>query len=237
MNRSIDLMSPDFYAAAACRGADPELFFDVDNEHTNGRVGQHPDVTARRKVERRALAKSYCDRCPVRELCHMRLGLVSTDGVFGGRDKDERRHMRRHKRESVKPRDLKMPAREEAVRLHKQGFRVRDIMRLTKLDYAEVLELRPPKEAPPPRRRPDPPGTWAGSEAYVWMEAHWQGVQYLGDGTAERAGQILVQSKSRGVTVRKWCKAADVVVRPDISRYTARRHDRKDLNVPRETAG
>lgn len=63
---------------AACRDADPELFFAL--AHT----------TAEKK------AKSLCWTCPVRESCLNEALAAGLDfGIWGGLTEDERRRMRR----------------------------------------------------------------------------------------------------------------------------------------------
>jgi transcription factor WhiB len=226
----MDLMGPNFYAKAACRGTDPELFFDPDHENTTTYIGRSHEAEARAKIARREKAKMYCQRCPVREEC-LAMGMGFTHGIFGGKDMDERRSMRRKR--SPEP-TLDNVQKERATRLLKQGQSIRYVMAATKMEYGDVVALRPAPDAPqpPPRTRPAPPKSWAGAEAYVWLESHWQGVQYLG---TNPDGRILVQSRSSGITVRKWCKADDVVIRPDVTPYIARRHDRKDIMNGKET--
>jgi WhiB family redox-sensing transcriptional regulator len=67
---------------AACRGADPELFFPV------GYAGP--------AVEQETDAKAVCAGCAVRDDClawALRAG--EPDGIWGGTSPEERRHMRR----------------------------------------------------------------------------------------------------------------------------------------------
>lgn len=220
----MDLMPPDFYKKAACRGADPELFFDPDHENTTTYLGRSHEAERLVKEKRRETAKMYCQRCPVREAC-LEMGLSLTHGIYGGKDMDERRSMRRKRAPAPTPDNVQ---KERAARMLKQGQSIRYVMAATGMDYADVVALKPKPDAPKPpeRQRPEPPKSWAGAEAYVWMESYWQGVQYLG---TNPDGRILIQSRASGITVRKWCKAGDVVVRPDVTRYIARRHDRKDV--------
>jgi len=219
----MDLMGPDFYSKAACNGADPELFFDPDHENTTTYIGRSHEAEARAKIARRNLAKMYCQRCPVREAC-LEFGSRFTHGVFGGKDADERRHMRRKRTPEPTAGNVQ---KERAERLLKQGQSIRYVMAATGMEYADVVDLKPALDAPvpPPRMRPPRP-VWGSSDAYVWMESYWQGVQYLG---TNPDGRILVQSRSKGIAVRKWCKSGDVEIRPDVTRYIARRHDRKDI--------
>jgi WhiB family redox-sensing transcriptional regulator len=73
----------DFRHRAACRDADPELFFPV------GHAGP-----ARRQI---AAAKAVCHRCPVVEQClAWAMNAGHEEGVWGGQDMSERRvlHLR-----------------------------------------------------------------------------------------------------------------------------------------------
>ncbi|MER7792937.1 WhiB family transcriptional regulator [Streptomyces sp. NPDC097640] len=67
---------------AACRGADPDLFFPIGNSGpTLGQIDE---------------AKGVCDQCPVVEQClnwAIRMGWV--EGIWGGTTEGERRAMRR----------------------------------------------------------------------------------------------------------------------------------------------
>jgi WhiB family transcriptional regulator, redox-sensing transcriptional regulator len=82
--RPVPQASPLVLAAAACKGADPDLFFGPDAEL----------VTARRARE--AKAKAICAGCPVRAAClAYALNAHQDFGVWGGTDEDERRAMRR----------------------------------------------------------------------------------------------------------------------------------------------
>ena len=75
-----------WHAQAACRGADPELFFAPDAEH----------VTARKRRE--AAAKAVCCGCIVRTAC-LEWRLTSPDqadgGIWGGLGELERARIRR----------------------------------------------------------------------------------------------------------------------------------------------
>jgi WhiB family redox-sensing transcriptional regulator len=79
---------PDL-TAAACRTADPDLFFGSDREF----------VTARQKRE--AEAKAVCAGCPVRDAC-LAYALDSGQdyGIWGGLTEDERRALLRQRRAS-----------------------------------------------------------------------------------------------------------------------------------------
>lgn len=235
----MDLVAPDFYKRAACRGADPEIFFDPDHEPSTGR----PAMTAG-KMKRRALARAFCERCPVREDC-LEIGWSCSDGIFGGLDKDERRRItvRRRKAETAtltegdEPEEMTedelAEARELGRILLRQGKSIRDVMAATNLGYHHVIRLRNRMvmdyKTDVRVERPDPPRTWGpGTECYHWWERRWLAGQYLGQ---RQDGKILVQSKSAGPTVRRWCDPQDVVIRPDVARYQATKGNRKDLDV------
>lgn len=73
---------------AACRGADPDLFFAPDVE----------SVTARERREARA--KRVCSRCPVAEAClEWRLGFEHQRdaGIWGAMNEDERWWLRKNR--------------------------------------------------------------------------------------------------------------------------------------------
>jgi WhiB family transcriptional regulator, redox-sensing transcriptional regulator len=68
--------------AAACRSADPELFFPVSE---SGRA-----------LEQIAEAKAICAGCPVQRHClAFALRTRQTHGIWGGRTELERHHVRR----------------------------------------------------------------------------------------------------------------------------------------------
>ena len=70
----------DWQDAAACRAADPDLFF--------------PD---REAVEAIARAKEVCASCPVREEClAYAVELNQSEGIWGGHTPAERRRLRRN---------------------------------------------------------------------------------------------------------------------------------------------
>lgn len=74
----------DGFARAACRGADPELFFAPDREGPA------------RRLEREQAAKAICATCEIRDLClSWALGVNEHEGVWGGLSEDERRALRR----------------------------------------------------------------------------------------------------------------------------------------------
>ncbi|MDF3313139.1 WhiB family transcriptional regulator [Rhodococcus sp. T2V] len=74
----------DWQLAAACRDADPLVFFHPDNERGEPRASR---VRA---------AKRICRRCPVRALC-LGYALESGEhhGTWGGYTEDERRTLHR----------------------------------------------------------------------------------------------------------------------------------------------
>ena len=74
--------------SAACRRADPELFFPI------GTTG-----TAVAEIQR---AKAVCASCPVRQPClTFALATRQEFGIWGGYDEDERRVLHRQWRESI----------------------------------------------------------------------------------------------------------------------------------------
>jgi len=81
--------TPAALTAAACKGADLNLFFGPDAEF----------VTARQ--QREAQAKAICARCPVRAEClEYALDTREAYGIWGGATEDERRAMLRQRRAS-----------------------------------------------------------------------------------------------------------------------------------------
>jgi WhiB family redox-sensing transcriptional regulator len=76
---------PDWRADAACRDADPELFF--------------PDDDIRSARARVKTAKLICRGCPVSATC-LSLALVNGQeaGIWGGLTEDERRRLHRRGR-------------------------------------------------------------------------------------------------------------------------------------------
>jgi WhiB family redox-sensing transcriptional regulator len=74
----------DWQLAAACRDADPAVFFYLDNERGEPRT------------DRVRAAKKVCRRCPVRARClNYALEARETHGIWGGYTEDERRRLRR----------------------------------------------------------------------------------------------------------------------------------------------
>jgi WhiB family redox-sensing transcriptional regulator len=77
----------EWQEAAACRQADPELFFPI------GTAG-----AAAAEIQR---AKAICARCPVRRPCLAYALATGQDfGIWGGHDENERRLLHRQWRES-----------------------------------------------------------------------------------------------------------------------------------------
>lgn len=73
---------------AACRDADPELFFPV------GSAGP--------ALAQAAEAKAVCARCPVREAClNFALSTGQDYGIWGGLTEDERRNLRRRQQRAT----------------------------------------------------------------------------------------------------------------------------------------
>jgi WhiB family redox-sensing transcriptional regulator len=69
----------DWREAAACRGADVELFFPANEEEAD-------------------VAKAVCASCPVREPClEFALAARQLEGVWGGLTDTERRRLRRRR--------------------------------------------------------------------------------------------------------------------------------------------
>ena len=79
----------EWQEAAACRQADPELFFPI------GSAG-----AAAAEIQR---AKAICAGCPVRRPC-LTYALVTSQefGIWGGRTEDERRILHRRWRQSTR---------------------------------------------------------------------------------------------------------------------------------------
>jgi WhiB family redox-sensing transcriptional regulator len=76
--------APDF-STAACRTADPDLFFAPDAEHERDRQ------------RRAAQAKAVCAGCPIRAACLVwALNTGQVYGIWGGADEADRRAIRRH---------------------------------------------------------------------------------------------------------------------------------------------
>ena len=78
----------DWRAQAACRDADPELFFPV------GKLGP--------ALVQIGQAKQVCARCPVRSAClEWALRTGQQAGVWGGTSEDERRALRQRRSSST----------------------------------------------------------------------------------------------------------------------------------------
>ena len=78
-------LRPDWRDYAACRDADPELFF--------------PDGDIRSARARVQKAKLICRGCPVRAAClHWALASGQEAGIWGGLTEDQRRRLHRRSR-------------------------------------------------------------------------------------------------------------------------------------------
>ena len=90
----------DWWRSAACREADPELFFPVA---ANG--------PGAREI---AMAKAVCAACRVRRQClQYALATHQLHGVWGGTSEDERQLQARREREQRDRRGPRRPARAE----------------------------------------------------------------------------------------------------------------------------
>lgn len=79
---SVAAGATDWWRAAACRSADPDLFFPVS--------------PAGLSLEQVAQAKSVCATCIVRRQClHYALAANEPHGVWGGMTEEERKHVAR----------------------------------------------------------------------------------------------------------------------------------------------
>jgi WhiB family transcriptional regulator, redox-sensing transcriptional regulator len=77
--------NPRWRFDAACRGADPSLFFAPNYFETR-----------QEKAGREAVAKVLCDRCPVRADClAFALEIREPHGIWGGLNELERRQLLR----------------------------------------------------------------------------------------------------------------------------------------------
>ncbi|MGW4338592.1 WhiB family transcriptional regulator [Rhodococcus koreensis] len=76
----------DWQLSAACRDADPAVFFHPDNERGEPRAS------------RIQAAKRICLRCPVRARClNYALEAYERHGIWGGYTEDERRALQRRR--------------------------------------------------------------------------------------------------------------------------------------------
>lgn len=76
------MTQPKWHHGAACRRADPELFFAIGN--TGPALLQIED------------AKTFCRQCPVVDAClQWALETNTEHGVYGGMSEDERRALKR----------------------------------------------------------------------------------------------------------------------------------------------
>jgi WhiB family transcriptional regulator, redox-sensing transcriptional regulator len=77
--------SSSWWELAACRSADPELFFPI----TSAAAG-HPDI---------ARAKAMCARCHIRDRClDYAIDSHQVHGVWGGTTEEERRRIAARRR-------------------------------------------------------------------------------------------------------------------------------------------
>ena len=90
----------NWWRSAACREADPELFFPV--------AAHGPGA---REI---AMAKAVCAACQVRRQClQYALATHQVHGVWGGTSEDERQLQARREREQRDRKDSRRPARAE----------------------------------------------------------------------------------------------------------------------------
>jgi WhiB family redox-sensing transcriptional regulator len=77
----------DWWESAACRGQDPSVFFAPSYFEKR-----------RQKLAREAVAKSFCDRCSVRDVClEYAIERGEAHGVWGGLNEMERRAVTRQR--------------------------------------------------------------------------------------------------------------------------------------------
>lgn len=77
---------------AACRGADPELFFPAPPPAGRGKAVR--EALALAEVSTRE-AKAICDRCPVRRQClQSAMERGERHGIWGGLNEDERKALK-----------------------------------------------------------------------------------------------------------------------------------------------
>jgi WhiB family redox-sensing transcriptional regulator len=76
---------------AACRGADPDLFFPPDEERAVARSRREAKEPAVTRSRREAKAKAICAGCPVRRECH-RFAEAHDErfGIWAGVDRSDR---------------------------------------------------------------------------------------------------------------------------------------------------
>lgn len=78
------MVTKDWRHRAACRNADPEIFFPLGDVFTTAEAGQLQQ------------AKAICRRCPVKAEClSWACSTGLTSGIAGGTTEDERRAVRR----------------------------------------------------------------------------------------------------------------------------------------------
>lgn len=79
--------NPDatWYDFAACKDADPEIFFPPINEETGRPIVTSEDIAA---------ANAFCDRCPVIDTCRETAIAKKEVGWWGGTSGNDRRKIR-----------------------------------------------------------------------------------------------------------------------------------------------
>jgi len=86
---SVTFRSASWQRAAACRSADPELFFPVS--------------ASGRSLEQAERAKAVCRTCIVRRQCLQYAIAAGEEGVWGGMTEEERTRAPRRTRVSAEP--------------------------------------------------------------------------------------------------------------------------------------
>lgn len=84
----------DWPERAACKQADPDLFFATGR--FSGNVG-------RTNCEKTEAARTFCERCPVIDACIEHALAYENYGVWGNTTEEERREMRRGLGMTVQP--------------------------------------------------------------------------------------------------------------------------------------
>lgn len=146
----------DWREDAACKGTDGALFFQPDGrESVSDQANRITD------------AKSYCDRCPVRNQClQTALDTGEQDGIWGGLDPDERRRLKRRATRKPKPagnrlvptraeaaaakeqvHDLLTRGRTRAYITHITGLHQTTVARIARAYEAELTATTTPKDA------------------------------------------------------------------------------------------
>jgi len=86
---SVTFRSASWQRAAACRSADPELFFPVSSSG--------------RSLEQEERAKAVCRTCMVRRQCLQYAIAANEEGVWGGMTEEERLRVARRTRTWAEP--------------------------------------------------------------------------------------------------------------------------------------